>query len=145
VDLLLQDVEGEPGALALLSHALRETWLRREGRVLTVAGYWASGGIRGAVARTAEEIYEHVPDDQRPLLRDLMLRLVSAGVEGEPVRTRAPRWMGRVLSQDGRAAGDAGLAVSQLLGSKVTSTVRQPTRAGPEVLCTTCVPVQKLA
>ncbi len=51
VDLLIRDVEGEPGALPLLSHALRETWLAREGRTLTVAGYQAAGGIRGAVSK----------------------------------------------------------------------------------------------
>ena len=54
VDLLVRDVEGEPGALPLLSHALRRTWERREGRVLTVEGYRATGGIRGAVAQSAE-------------------------------------------------------------------------------------------
>ena len=43
VDLLLREVEGEAGALPLLSHALRETWVHREGRNLTVAGYHASG------------------------------------------------------------------------------------------------------
>ena len=55
VDLLVREVEGEPGALPLLSHALRQTWERREGRTLTVAGYRATGGIRGAVAQSAEE------------------------------------------------------------------------------------------
>ena len=41
VDLLVREVEGEPGALPLLSHALHETWQRREGRTLTVDGYQA--------------------------------------------------------------------------------------------------------
>ena len=49
---------GEPGALPLLSHALAETWAHREGRTLTVAGYHASGGIHGAVAKSAELVYE---------------------------------------------------------------------------------------
>ena len=31
VDLLVRDCEGEPGALPLLSHALAETWRRRDG------------------------------------------------------------------------------------------------------------------
>ena len=35
VDAMLADVEGEPGALPLLSHALYESWARRDGRVLT--------------------------------------------------------------------------------------------------------------
>jgi WD40 repeat protein/DNA-binding SARP family transcriptional activator len=97
VDLLVRDVEGEPGALPLLSHGLRQTWQRREGRTLTVAGYQASGGIRGAVAQSAEQVYEQAPPDQRPILRDLLLRLVAPSPEGEPVRSRVPR---RVVATD---------------------------------------------
>ena len=97
VDLLVRDVEGEPGALPLLSHALRQSWHQREGRTLTVASYQASGGIRGSVAQSAEQIYEQAPDPQRPILRDLMLRLVTPNPEGEPVRSRVPR---RLLSTD---------------------------------------------
>jgi WD40 repeat protein/DNA-binding SARP family transcriptional activator len=91
VDLLVREVQGEPGALPLLSHALRETWTRRDGRTLTVDGYRQTGGIRSAVARTAEDVYEQVSSDQRPLLRDLLLRLVTPTPEGEPVRSRIPR------------------------------------------------------
>jgi WD40 repeat protein/DNA-binding SARP family transcriptional activator len=91
VDLLVREVEGEPGALPLLSHALRETWANREGRTLTVEGYRATGGIRGAVARSAEEVYGRVPAERRGLLRDLLLRLVAPAAEGDPVPSRIPR------------------------------------------------------
>jgi WD40 repeat protein/DNA-binding SARP family transcriptional activator len=91
VDLLVREVEGEPGALPLLSHALRQTWERREGRTLTVAGYRATGGVRGAVARSAEQLYEGIPVDQRPVLRDLLLRLVESTPDGEPIRHPLPR------------------------------------------------------
>jgi len=89
VDLLGRDLEGEPGALPLLSHALAETWRRREGRVLTVEGYQATGGIRGAVARSAERLYETLPAGQQKALRAVLLRLVALLPEGEPVRSRA--------------------------------------------------------
>ena len=39
VELLVREIEDEPGALPLLSHALAETWARREAGVLTVDGY----------------------------------------------------------------------------------------------------------
>lgn len=91
VDLLVREVEGEPGALPLLSHALRQAWQRREGRTLTVAAYRATGGVRGAVANTAEELYERTPAAQRPMLRDLFLRLVAVTPDGEPNRARIPR------------------------------------------------------
>ena len=114
-DLLVREVEGEPGALPLLSHALRETWLRREGRTLTVAGYQASGGIRGAVAQSAEEVYDRVPADRRPQLRDLMLRLVSSGAEGEPVRARVPRRL--VVVDPGQES-----LIDMLVGSRLVTT-----------------------
>jgi hypothetical protein len=41
--------------------ALAETWRRRDGHVLTVEGYRASGGIRGAVARSADRLYDSLP------------------------------------------------------------------------------------
>ena len=97
VDLLARDVEREPGALPLLSHALRSAWERREGQTLTVAGYRESGGISGAVAQSAEEIYEQTPAEQRRILRDLLLRLVAPSAEGELVPARVPR---RLLATD---------------------------------------------
>lgn len=97
VGLLVRDVEGEPGALPLLSHALRQTWANREGRTLTVSGYADTGGIRGAVARTADELWSTLDPEQQRVTRDLMLRLVATGAAGEPVRRRVPR---RLLATD---------------------------------------------
>ena len=54
----MHEVELEPGALPMMSHALQETWQRREGRTLTLAGYQATGGIQEAVARSAEQVYD---------------------------------------------------------------------------------------
>src|SRR5262249_5213231 len=67
VDVLVRDSEGEPGALPLLSHALVETWKRRDGSVLTVDGYRETGGIRGAVARSADRLYDNLDPEQRTL------------------------------------------------------------------------------
>jgi hypothetical protein len=91
VDLLVREVEDEPGALPLLSHALRTTWERREGRTLTVSGYTDGGGIRGAVAQTADAVYERLSESDQSLLRDLVLRLVVQTPSGEPVRARLSR------------------------------------------------------
>jgi DNA-binding SARP family transcriptional activator/WD40 repeat protein len=91
VELLIAEVTLERGALPLLSHAMRQTWELREGATLTVDGYRATGGIRDAVAQTAESLYEQVSPEQRPMLRDLLLRLVASGPGGEPVRRSIPR------------------------------------------------------
>jgi DNA-binding SARP family transcriptional activator/WD40 repeat protein len=90
VDLLERDTEGEPGSLPMLSHALAETWRRRDGLVLTVEGYRASGGIRGAVAHSADRLYDSLQSEQRGVLRSLLLRMVTPSLDGPPVRCRVP-------------------------------------------------------
>ena len=91
VDLLVREVEGEPAALPLLSHVLRETWERREGPTLTVGGYQATGGIRSAVSKSAERLYDAMDTSQRSRLRALLLRLVVPTEDGDPMRARVPR------------------------------------------------------
>jgi WD40 repeat protein len=87
---LVDDVEGEPGALPLLSTALLELWQKRHDDALTLAAYRESGGVHGAVARLAEGTYACVPDARKPLVRALLLRLVGDGEGDVPVRRRAP-------------------------------------------------------
>lgn len=91
VDLVVRDVLYEPGALPLMSHALRQTWTRRQGRTLTVAAYRETGGIRGAVAQSAESLYAGVDEQDRTKLRELLLRLVTPIGDGQPTRARIPR------------------------------------------------------
>lgn len=91
VDLLVRDVEGEPGALPMLSHVLRQTWERREGPTLTVEGYRATGGIQDAIAQSAEDLFAHFDAHQQTQARALLMRLVAPGVDGVPVRARVPR------------------------------------------------------
>lgn len=92
VDLLVREVEGEPGALPMLSHVLRQTWERREGPTLTVDGYRATGGIRDAVAQSAENLYTGFDELQQTQVRAMFLRLVAPSDDGAPpVRARVPR------------------------------------------------------
>src|SRR5690242_15793250 len=53
----------EAGALPLLSHALLAAWEHSHGGRLTVADYMASGGIKDAIARTAERVYADLDPD----------------------------------------------------------------------------------
>lgn len=90
VDVLLRDVGQEPGSLPHLSHALRATWEQRERDVLTVAAYSGTGGIRGAVAQTAEDVYARLDEPERLALRGLLLRLVVTPPGGLLVAARLP-------------------------------------------------------
>ncbi len=90
VDALVEDVEDEPGALPLLSTSLLELWRRRDGRRMTMAAYVETGGVRGAVARLAEEAYAALTEPQRDVIRGVMLRLAGPGEGDAIVRRRAP-------------------------------------------------------
>jgi WD40 repeat protein/DNA-binding SARP family transcriptional activator len=96
VDLFLRDIgateEGqpEPGALPLLSHALLETWKRRRDQTLTFAGYSESGGVRGAIAQTAEQVFhQQLTAEQQAIARDIFLRLTELGEGIQDTRRRA--------------------------------------------------------
>jgi formylglycine-generating enzyme required for sulfatase activity len=88
VDAILDDVEGEAGALPLLSHALLETWKRRNGRVLTFSGYHAAGCVKGAIAKTADEVYDSLTEAQKIIARDIFLRLTNLGEGTQDTRRR---------------------------------------------------------
>ncbi|MFG2004394.1 hypothetical protein ACGFNU_35105 [Spirillospora sp. NPDC048911] len=99
VDLMLRDLgerhvsgEGphEPGALPLLSHALRATWQRRRSGRLSVGGYRAAGGIQGSVAATAERAWAGLTPGERDAVRRLLLRLVRIGDDAHDTRRRVP-------------------------------------------------------
>ncbi|MER6059985.1 hypothetical protein ABT167_02075 [Streptomyces sp. NPDC001792] len=88
---ILSDVAQEPGALPLMSHALLELWRRRRGRTLTLAAYEAIGGVQGAVAHTAEEVFTGFTAARTDLARALLLRLITPGEEAPDTRRPADR------------------------------------------------------
>ncbi len=88
---ILADVGGQPGYLPLMSHALLETWRRRRGTALTLVGYQATGGVRGAVAQTADNAYSALNDDQQRTARRILLRLIALGEDTEDTRRRVAR------------------------------------------------------
>ncbi len=69
----------DPGALPLLAHALHVTWDRGRPNGLTTSAYQASGGLRGALATTANGLYESLDDERQDVMRRLLLRLVDVG------------------------------------------------------------------
>ncbi|NEA57206.1 helix-turn-helix domain-containing protein [Streptomyces sp. SID13666] len=98
VELLLRDLEVRgasrgtaSGALPLLSHALLVTWQQRSGRTLTVHGYEMTGGIHGAIARSAEEVFGRLQPAEQDLARRILVRLVHVGDGDVESRRRADR------------------------------------------------------
>ncbi|MFI0411023.1 helix-turn-helix domain-containing protein [Actinomadura sp. 3N508] len=98
VEVLLRDLGAAPGeegsgagTLPLLSHALRVTWQHPQDGVLTIEGYERTGGVHGAVAATAEQVYQGLDEGARPAARRLLLRLVRVGDQGSGTRLRVSR------------------------------------------------------
>ena len=95
VDLLLKDVgaengkQPEPGALPLLSHALQETWRRRDGHTLTFVGYYASGGVHKAIAQTAKDTFEALDNEEKKIACEIFLSLTELGEGTQDTRRRA--------------------------------------------------------
>ncbi|MGW1772719.1 nSTAND1 domain-containing NTPase [Streptomyces sp. NPDC002104] len=91
--------EAPSSALPLMSHALMATWQRREGATLTVAGYEYAGGIQGAVARSAEQVFARLDPAGQRTVRRLLVRLVHLADGTGPTRRR----MGRTALLEGEA------------------------------------------
>ncbi|MFJ7046803.1 helix-turn-helix domain-containing protein [Streptomyces sp. NPDC101112] len=85
---LVKEVADAPGGLPLLSHVLLETWRRRRGKTLTLAGYEAAGALDGAIAKSAEQVYGRFTEGEAVTARRVLLRLIAPG-DGTP-DTRRP-------------------------------------------------------
>jgi serine/threonine protein kinase/WD40 repeat protein/predicted nucleic acid-binding Zn-ribbon protein len=88
---IIADVSEEPGTLPLLQYALTEVFERRMGRRLSFAAYQESGGVLGALARRAEEVFVALNEEQQRNSRQLLLRMVTLGEGTEDTRRRASR------------------------------------------------------
>lgn len=90
-DAIVSDVGDSTAMLPLMQYALTELYDRREGTQLTLAQYREIGGVTGALARRAEELYQQSePGDQASAHR-LFTRLVTPGEGVEDTRRRALR------------------------------------------------------
>jgi len=93
----------QPGALPLLAHALLATWQQRDGRVLTLAGYRLTGGITGAIAKTAERAYQQLDPDRQEIARAVLLRMIQLGDGSADTRRQVDR--ARLVEESSDPAG----------------------------------------
>ncbi|WP_405870928.1 helix-turn-helix domain-containing protein [Streptomyces sp. NBC_00005] len=128
---LVDEVLDEPGGLPMLSHALQETWRRRKGRMLGLAGYEAAGGVRGAIAATAEEVYGGLSADQARTARHLLLRMVEPG-QGTP-DTRRPLTRAELEEW---AGPDVPVVVERLTGARLLTADEDGVQLAHEALIT---------
>ncbi len=91
VDLIIQDVKEQPGVLPLLQYALTELFDRHEDGTLTTLAYNDIGGVVGALAKRAEEVYLSLDTQHQAIARQLFLRLVTLNDSGHDTRRRVSR------------------------------------------------------
>ena len=79
------------GVLPLLSHALDQAWRHRAADTLTVADYERTGGIEGAVADSAQRVYDRLSPAQQAAARQVFIRLIATSPDGIATADRVSR------------------------------------------------------
>lgn len=131
-EAMLGDVASEPGALPLLSHALFETWKRREGHRLTLAGYRDSGRVSGAIAATAEAVYiTRLNLGTQRLARELFLRLTELGEGTEDTRRRVSRQELGTLTD---SPADMTMLLDELTSARLVTVAEETVEVAHEAL-----------
>lgn len=89
-DVLRDAAMRDPRALPLLEFTLEELYGRRtDDGVMTHAAYGEIGGLEGAIARRAEEVFSHLPAEAQGAFDAAMYDLVGLDrAEGEPATRR---------------------------------------------------------
>ncbi|WP_233154188.1 nSTAND1 domain-containing NTPase, partial [Scytonema sp. HK-05] len=137
-NLILDNVQGEPGAMPLLQHALLELWKRRHGRWLCCEEYEKIGGVQQAIAKTADDVYNNLSEDEKDQVRNIFIRLTrldETAVQGEKRRdTRRRVGLEELVAIGGELAVTKKL-VQQLAGSgaRLVVTSRNETTGKEEV------------
>ncbi|HWO19778.1 MAG TPA: protein kinase [Kofleriaceae bacterium] len=111
---MLHHLEAAPGALPLLQFTAARLWdLRdRARRVLTHESYTALGGVAGALAHHADRVVSDLGAAQAPLVRAILLRLVTA----ERTRAIVPLAELRELS---RQPGEVAWLIDRLVAARL--------------------------
>jgi hypothetical protein len=91
VPLILADVGREPGALPLLEDALWSLfeYCREGDEVIELREYREIGGVQGALAKRADDVYATLSAEEQEDTRRILLRLVEMREGQEATRRRA--------------------------------------------------------
>jgi len=97
VEQIIIDVVNQAGALPLLQYALAELWRvcvtdsNQRPTQLTFEGYKQIKGVKGALEKRADELYQSLAEADQKFVRCLFLELVQLG-ENQEVTRRHPSW-----------------------------------------------------
>ncbi|ROP41197.1 helix-turn-helix domain-containing protein [Saccharothrix texasensis] len=129
VTRLVADAAGQPAALPLVSHALLETWRRRRGVALTLAGYEEVGGVEHSIARSAEHVYTAMGPAGQLIAKQVFLRLIAVGEGTEDTKRRVAR-----AEVDHHAEGDGAAVLAALAQARLVVLDRDAVELAHEAL-----------
>ena len=86
VGRILDDVGEEPGNLPLLEFTLTLLWEHMEQGRMTHAAYETIGGVQGALARYADDVYKALDEADQQHLKSIFIQLVQPGQGTEDIR-----------------------------------------------------------
>ena len=87
VDLLIKDTQEREGALPLLQFTLTRIWEEKITGKNECDTYWEMGGVGGAVAQKAQEIYDSLQNTDQAIAKNIFLSLIELG-EGAQINRR---------------------------------------------------------
>lgn len=88
VGAIVADVAEQPGALPMLQYALTELFEQNVSGIMTLDAYHRIGGVLGALAGRAEDIFQGLDTLEQEATRQLFLRLIALGEGTEDTRRR---------------------------------------------------------
>ena len=90
-EIILHDVGQEPGNLPLLEFALAQLWDKQKKNELTHQAYNEIGGVKQALVKHTQEIYQKLSEAQKHQAQRIFLSLVRLGETTEDTRRVATR------------------------------------------------------
>lgn len=91
VEVLLTELNHSAGDLPLLQFVLEQLWERRQPGQLTLSSYQQFGGLKGALERKAQAVYESLDPEAQSCARWIFLALTHLGEGTEDTRRRVPK------------------------------------------------------
>src|SRR5258708_38936637 len=114
--------------LPLLQYGMNELFEQSAGQILSLDAYRMSGGVRSALVRRADELFDSLDSEGQAAARQLFLRLVTLGEGTEDTRRRG---LQAALTSIAGPAGviDEGLEAFGLY--RLLTFARDPVTPGP--------------
>ncbi len=121
LDLILENVREEKNSLPLLQFALTELWQHRnqQAHALTLSCYRDMGGVKGALNRYANQLYESLSQSEQEFVKRACLKLVRTGQEEKDTRQRQPKHNLLVLAPDNQTPEGAQIVLDTLISRRL--------------------------